>query len=189
MSPLELNSTSVQIKKLEAGDDLSNFSCNLEDDLGCDDFIHNTDEALVYQKERFGITYLFRIGDEIIGYATISMGSISSKSIGGRDKELVPLKEFPCLLIGRLGVSNTRRKSHVGSYLCEWCVGRAAKYSFDIGCRYVVLFTTFEKFESFYKKCEFECVDEFKVTDKKRKVWLFQRIVIDQDIPTPPKKE
>jgi hypothetical protein len=189
MPSLELNSSTVCINKLQDGDDLSNFSCSIDDDLLCDEFIHKPTEAKLFQKERFGITYLFKMGEEIIGYVTISMASISSKKIKGKEKDLVHLNDFPCLLIGRLGVSNARRKSHVGSYLCDWCIGIATKYSRDIGCRYVVLFTTFEKYEYFYKKCEFECVDEFKIIDKKQKVWLFQRIDLDEDISVSPKKE
>jgi hypothetical protein len=152
----------------------------VDDDLGCDDFIHKPEEALLYQKERHGITYLFRVNDEVIGFVTIAMGSLPAKKIGGKDKELFRHKEFPCLLIGRLAVSNANRRSHVGSYLCDWSIGVALKYSRDIGCRYVILQTTKEKYESFYKKCEFQCVDEMSVKSNKSIVWLFQRIDIDE---------
>jgi hypothetical protein len=49
----------IWFRKLQLTDDLRGFSCDKDDDNGCNDFIHNDNEAKQYQKERHGITYLF----------------------------------------------------------------------------------------------------------------------------------
>jgi len=66
-------------RKLQFTDDLSGFSCDQDDRLGCDDFIHKKDEAKLYQKERHGITYLFFYGSDVVGYVTLAMSSIPAR--------------------------------------------------------------------------------------------------------------
>ena len=165
----------IEIKKLDISQDICNFDCNLDDDLGCNDFIHN--DALLYQKERQGITYLFFYNDKIVGYATLIMSSLSAENLTAKHKKIISLKTYPSLLIGRLAVDNSQRGNGIGKYICNWCSGLAIKFSNEIGCRYIILETTKEKVE-FYKKCNFEEGKELK--DKKRKlIWMYQRITTE----------
>jgi predicted N-acetyltransferase YhbS len=116
-------------RKLEFTDDLSGFSCDQDDRLGCDDFIHEEDEAKLYQKERQGITYLFFYEDEVVGYVTLAMSSIPAKRMDRRFKEAVRLRFYPSLLIGRLAVGNNWRRKGLGKYLSDWCLGLAMALS------------------------------------------------------------
>jgi hypothetical protein len=61
-----INFDNVRHRRLRPDDNFSKFHCDLDDDLGCDDFIHN--EAKQYQKERHGITYIFFYNRKKIGY-------------------------------------------------------------------------------------------------------------------------
>jgi len=53
------------------------FDCSLGDELGLNEFIHK--EALQFQNENMGITYLFFFYDVIVGFATLSMSQIEIK--------------------------------------------------------------------------------------------------------------
>jgi len=167
----------IKLRKLDLSDDLSDFSCDLEDYLGCNDFIHKEDEAKLFQKERQGITYLFFYHDTMIGYVTLATSSISAERIDRRYKQRIRLKFYPSLLIGRLAVDNNWREKGVGRYLCNWCVGSAMKLSEKVGCRYVILETREGKVD-FYQKCSFEKGKELK-DEKGRLIWMYQRIVLE----------
>jgi hypothetical protein len=68
----------IEFRRLENNDDFSDFNCDHEDELGCNEFIHDKKEAKQYQKERQGITYIFFYKDEKIGYVTLAMSSNTS---------------------------------------------------------------------------------------------------------------
>lgn len=167
----------IENRKLKLSDDLSNFNCDLEDDLGCNDFIHKENEAKLFQKERHGITYLFFYEDTMIGYVTLAMSSIPAQRIDKRYKKRIRLKFYPSLLIGRLAVDNNWRRMGVGMYLCNWCIGVAIKFSEKIGCRYVILETRESKIE-FYQRCGFQKGKELK-DEKGKLIWMYQRIALE----------
>jgi len=77
MPPTKFIPDDFSIKKLYEKTDLSGFACTESDDLGLNEFIHK--EALGYQREHMGVTYLFHNDDRIAGYITVAMGSISVK--------------------------------------------------------------------------------------------------------------
>jgi predicted GNAT family N-acyltransferase len=119
-----------------------------------------------------GITHLFYVDNELAGYVTLAMSSISIKQtrlrLGFFDKKV----RYPALLLGRVGVSNNFRKRNVGRCMCLWSIGLAKKLSTDVGCRFVVLLTQSEHRVTFYKKCGFEvCELDSK---KKEKMMYFQ---------------
>jgi len=109
----------------------------LDDTLGLNEFIHK--EAMQYQKESRGITYLFYINDVAIGYVTVAMHAIEVKET--RLGIVTRKKHYPALLLGRLGVHNDYRGRNVGYSICLWTIGLAKELSKKIGCRFVVLLT------------------------------------------------
>lgn len=161
-------------RKLSLTDNLDEFNCSIDDDLGCNDFIHNEKEAKLFQKEKEGITYLFFLGKKIVAFVTLAMSSIEAKRVDNRYKKPIRLRSYPSLLIGRLAVDNNYRKSGVGKYLCEWCTGLAMSFSSTIGCRYVILETNKKKTD-FYTRCKFEEGIE-QEDDDGRKIWMYRRI-------------
>jgi hypothetical protein len=170
--PSTIDFNKVSVRKLNYNDDLSEFHCNTDDDLGCDDFIHQEDEAKLFQKEKQGVTYLFFYDKQMAGYVTLAMSSIDAKRLG-KPKEPVSLRFYPSLLIGRLGVENGLRLKGIGSYICKWCVGLAMDLSEQIGCRYIVLETSKSKM-GFYLKCKFS--EATTIDDEESYVWMYQRI-------------
>jgi len=84
MRAVDVDFDKITNRKLQFTDDLSGFKCDQDDRLGCDDFIHEEDEAKLYQKERQGITYLFFYEGDVVGYVTLAMSSIPAKRMDKR---------------------------------------------------------------------------------------------------------
>jgi GNAT superfamily N-acetyltransferase len=177
MLAADIDFSKISNRKLDFIDDLSDFKCDQDDRLGCDDFIHKEYEAKLYQKERFGITYLFFYEGDVIGYVTLAMSSIPAKRMDKRFKESVSLRFYPSLLIGRLAVGNDWRRKGVGKYLSDWCLGLAITLSEEVGCRYVILETD-QSNADFYERCGFKRGKELD-EDTGKSIWMYQRITLE----------
>ncbi len=162
-------------KKLEPTDDLSAFHCDREDDSGCNDFIHKENEAKQYQRERQGITYLFFYEDQLVGYVTLAMSSISAERLE-EGTEDVRLRFYPCLFIGRIAVDNGWRHKDIGTYMANWCTGLALELSEQIGCRYIVLEAKESKVK-FYGTIGFQ---KGTTLDDDKLIWLYKKLAIDE---------
>jgi hypothetical protein len=157
MSVAKFVPSDFSVKKLDAQTDLSDFCCADSDDLGLDEFIHK--EALDYQKESMGVTYLFYNGDKIAGYITVAMGSIGVKMTKLHLEIFEDKVRYPAVLLGRLAVQNGLRRRAVGQCMTLWCIGLAKRLSAEIGCRFIVLVTKSESRIKFYSECGFqECL-------------------------------
>ena len=160
MSTPKIKPEELTVEKLSIETDLSSFCCSNEDETGVDEFIH--DEALKYQEEKMGTTYLFYYGEILVGFATISMNSIKIDESPDEEKlEWIGLKRIPVVYIGQLGTDNSYRKRDIGKIICDWCTAKAEELSEEIACRYIVLHTYSSKID-FYTKCNFETTDPTK---------------------------
>ena len=108
----------------------------------------------------------------MVGYVTLAMSSISALRLESAE-ENVALKFYPCLFIGRLGVSNDWRHKGIGKYLTEWATGLALELSEEIGCRYIVLEAKESKVD-FYCSCGFQRSTSLIIDTS---VWLYKKIV------------
>ena len=145
--------------------DLSKFHCSEADEMGLNEFIH--DEALQFQNEHLGVTYLFFHHNNIVGFATLAMSQIEIK----QTKVTLPfepnIRDYPALLIGRLATDNKYRGRHVGLNISLWCVSKAKQLSTEVGCRLIIIMTN-DKKSSFYQKLRFH--DGPKVRTKSKEV-------------------
>lgn len=154
MYPLRFAANHLEVEVLKKGADLSSFDCSDNDRRHVNDFFHN--EALMYQNENMGVTYIFYFNSNIVGFVTISMTNIDGKETPDNSSlEFFGLKKPPAMLIGQLGVHNKVRFRGLGSLLCDWCEGKAIALSDQIGCRYLVLHTE-QELIPFYEKNGFE---------------------------------
>ena len=145
--------------------DFSNFDCsNEEEDLGLNELIHT--EALQYQRDCMGITYVFLNRNMPLGFVTIAMYAIEVKET--RLRIVTSEKRYPALLLGRLGVDNNYRRQDIGCCMIQWVVAFAQEQTKKMGCRFVVVLTRQSKVD-FYKKCGFEVCPKY---EKKNKVLM-----------------
>lgn len=169
MPPIDLDR--IEIRRLSYDDDFSGFHCDDEDDLGCDDFIHNENEAKQYQREKHGTTHIFSYEDDMIDYVTLAMSSISAERLGKDAKKPISLSFYPCLLVGRLAVANGWRRLGIGTYMADWSTGKALNLSEEIGCRYVIVETNESKL-NFYTQCDFSKGATLK---DDRHIWMYKK--------------
>jgi hypothetical protein len=82
-------------KILDANDETADFYCG---EQGIDEFIRK--EALEFQKERLGVTYLFKREGEMVGFVTLSMADLKRAKMDIEDRLAVGIENYPALLIG-----------------------------------------------------------------------------------------
>lgn len=161
----DISLAQLSVRLLSEGINLQDFDCSHDDPLGVNEFIHK--EALQYQNELRGMTYVFCYDGVSVGYVTVAMHAIEVKET--KLRIVTREKHYPALLLGRLGVHNDFRNRNVGSALCRWTIGLGNELSKRVGCKFVVLLTAQLKVK-FYEKCGFEICPKY---GKKQKVLMY----------------
>ena len=166
----KIPSTELKYKVLEESDDLSKFDCSKNDPLEVNEFIHK--EAIPFQKEKLGITYLFFHHGEIVGFVTLAMSEIELTEVEEEPPFPLDIKHYPSLLIGQLGVDNKYQFRGVGKNICLWCLALSRSLSTKIGCRFIIVYTL-KGISDFYKKCNFKIASK---REAKQKFFMYQQI-------------
>jgi GNAT superfamily N-acetyltransferase len=125
--------------------EMLDFSCG-DDDL--DNFFNS--DCFDYAKQLLGKTYCYKLDSDnktvVCAFTLANAGIRVSDMPGSRKKKIeadIPhvkaLKDYPAVLIGRLGVSKNFRSKHIGSDVLEYI-----KYWFfdtnnKTGCRFVIV--------------------------------------------------
>ncbi len=135
--------------------------------MGLSEFIHN--EALGFQREKMGITYLFYYKGIIVGFATLAMSQIEVKETKIKLPFKTTIKDYPALMIGRLATDNNYRGRHVGENICLWCLSKVKQLSSEIGCKLIIILTNDKKY-TYYIHCGFDMVPKFESKNKK---WMY----------------
>ena len=162
----------LDIEILEESDDVSGFCCGEKE---IDDFIHK--EALDFQNERLGVTYLCYYEDELIGFVTLSMADLRKGKMAAEDRLPIGRENYPALQISQLAVHDKMQKQGIGTYLCDFCLDRAIKFSEKIGCRFLVL-NSIRKAIPFYEKYGFKLL---KGQENRREPIMFLNIFSKQE--------
>lgn len=121
------------------------FSCG-NDDL--DDFFHN--DATRYSHFLMGKTYCFRLNKDssiIVCAFTLSNDSIRIYDLPRSRKDYMksltrhekPLRRYPGVLIGRLGVNNEFTRHGIGSEILDFIKGWFFSSNNKTGCRFVIV--------------------------------------------------
>lgn len=125
--------------------DMIGFSCG---DSDLDDFF--TDDCFAYSKELLGKTYCYKLNEnpnKIVcaftlanaGVRVSDLPNVRKKKIEANIPHVKSLKDYPAVLVARLGVSKEFRSLHVGSdtlkYIKLWFLEPYNK----TGCRFVIV--------------------------------------------------
>jgi hypothetical protein len=136
-------------KILDKDDDISSFACGQKE---IDDFIQK--EALTFQEQLLGVTYLFKHKNNLIGFATLCMGHLNRQKMAAEHRLIKNISSYPALLIGQLGVCGEHQGIGVGTYICDFCFDRAIRLSQRVGCRFLVV-DALESVVKFYESYGF----------------------------------
>jgi hypothetical protein len=133
------------LNRLSSLDELAGFSCGGFD---LDDFFQN--DCLDYSKQLLGKTYYYRlenIPSEVVCAFTLANASIRVDDLpNARRKKIqadIPhvktLKDYPAVLVGRLGVSIKYHSQHIGSEVLTnlkyWFLDEESR----TGCRFMIV--------------------------------------------------
>lgn len=91
---------------------------------------------------------------EVIGYFTLSSGSIERASLTARPKKDVTYSTVPCILLGRLAVCKSVQGQGLGKYLLGKAILQAVISSSAVGV-YALALRAEERNWDFYKKAGF----------------------------------
>ena len=128
------NDKDIVIKRLSEKhlEDISNFCC---DDTELEEFIKN--EALDYQQNLLGVTHLFYIKQQLVGFVTLSTDVVYKKFLPKKEIPNIPLKTYPSLLIGRLAIQKEWKRKYVGTKICQWVQAVVIKGHKYAGCKFI----------------------------------------------------
>ncbi len=161
---------------LTKDDDFSNFTCGKK---SIDDFIHN--EALDFQNERLGVSYVFRYNGTIIGFVTLSMADLKKERLAGNDRLRFGKENYPALQISQLAVCKDLGDNDIGTFLCDYSIAEAYKLSEKVGCRFLVLNAKKDVIR-FYEKYGFKLLPN---QENRREPVMFLNIFNKQNIALP----
>lgn len=133
------------ISELTDPTDVADFSCGDED---LDGFF--AQDCFDYAKQLLGKTYCFKLDQEphpVVCAFTLSNASIRVDDLPNARKKKIEadiphvksLKDYPAVLIGRLGVSKDYRSRHIGSDVLEYIKYWFIDSNNKTGCRFVIV--------------------------------------------------
>jgi len=141
-------------KVLDKTDNVNTFSCK---EAEIDEFIHK--QALGYQQQNLGVTYVFYFESKLVSFATLCMGTINKRKMAAEDKLAKSIASYPALLIGQLGVADAYQHKGIGEHVCDFCFFIALNLSQNVGCRFLIV-NAIDSAVNFYKKYGFTLAPE-----------------------------
>lgn len=153
-----------EIKILSEEDDVSNFSCGLND---MDDFLIN--DALIQQENNLNVTYLVICDGEIIGFFSLLADRIDIKDM---DEEYdIAYETSSAVKIGRLAIDQKYSSKGIGTAVLDNICYNIKSISEKIGIRFITI-DAYCGVREFYYKNEFK---HFKIQNLKKLIRTAQR--------------
>ena len=140
------------IQPLDASAEIAGFDCG---EKSLNQFLQK--HALNNDRAGLGRTFVAveQGQTRVVGYFTISTGSVKFDSVPGHLEKRVPKYPIPTVHIGRLAVDVQFQKRELGETLLVDALRRAATASESVGVYAVDVFALHEKAKAFYRKYGF----------------------------------
>ena len=127
--------TEVEIRPLTQGDDRSGFRCG---DAALDRFFRDYAGQNQF-KLRLSVTYIAVVGQHILGFATVAVGSLERRELpDDQVRRRLPRYPLPILRLARLGVDEAAQGTGVGKQLLRHVFQLALQQRDTAGCVGVV---------------------------------------------------
>lgn len=118
------------------------------------------DHAPASQKADLARTYLALTGDQLVGYVSLTTGSVRREDAPKRYARGMPRHPIPMILIARLAVDRRHQGRRVGSRLLAEALRRAVAASDTAAARLVVVDAIDDQAAAFYRRWGFIEVPE-----------------------------
>jgi ribosomal protein S18 acetylase RimI-like enzyme len=144
----------IEIRQLHKNDDLSFFDCGT---IELNQFLKQ------YAKENqfrhyIGTTYVAVVDDTIIGYFSISAGSIRIENFSSELSKKLPKYPLPVLRLTRLGIDIRYQNIGIGKQLLKFALRLTVKQKEQFACFALVVDAKTQSV-GFYESFGFESVD------------------------------
>lgn len=131
--------------RMESLADLGNFTCG---DADLDEFFAT--DSMAYYQQLLGKTYLYKLcssADTTVAAFTVSNASIRVDDLPNSRKKKIEhdipyqktCRNYPAVLIGRLGVDKDFQSKHLGSEIIEFIKYWFVEPNNKTGCRFVLV--------------------------------------------------
>lgn len=146
-----------QVEALSRSHDLSRFDCGAHESLN----LWLRKYALQNQASDTARTYVVHRANVVVGYYSISAGSIARESATPRSAQGLARHPVPIALLGRLAVHRDEQGSGLGSALLKDALIRIEHAADILGIRAVLVHAIDPEAKAFYERFDFEpCPDD-----------------------------
>jgi GNAT superfamily N-acetyltransferase len=147
--------TGTPLSKVEAiseSHDVSSFDCGTHQSLN--DWLKRF--ALANQKNESARTYVVHRNEVVVGYYSISAGSVSIEESHARIGKGLARHPIPVILLARLAVDKAEQGTGLGKALLKDALARIAQAADIVGARAVLVHAIDEPARKFYLHFDFE---------------------------------
>ncbi|HEY3972418.1 MAG TPA: GNAT family N-acetyltransferase [Candidatus Sulfotelmatobacter sp.] len=141
-----------KVEVISASHDLTGFDCGLHQSLN--DWLKRF--ALVNQKNESARTYIVHRGNSVVGYYSISAGSVSIEEASTRISKGLARHPIPVILLARLAVDKDEQGTGLGKALLKDALARIVQAADIVGARAVLVHAIDEPARRFYEHFGFE---------------------------------
>jgi len=138
-----MSQEALTFSRLEDAEEVSGFQCkNGPGAVDLEDFLKNN--ALDYERRNLSRSYLGWLDDELVGFVTLSCGSLRIRPEAAALQAKAEIEDIPCVipgvLLGRLAVDDRFQGSGFGPNLFRWSVYLAREQIAPMaGCRFLFI--------------------------------------------------
>lgn len=111
--------------------------------------------ALQNQKKNISNTFIALKNDKIVGYYTLTFGSVAKKELPGKTKRNLPNYPIPVMILARLAVDKNEQKSSIGKGLLKDAFLRTIQASEIGGIKAIMVIAKDDKAKAYYQKYNF----------------------------------
>jgi GNAT superfamily N-acetyltransferase len=139
-----------KVEPISPSHDLSRFDCGIHESLN--DWLKRF--ALTNQKNESARTYVVHRNGSVVGYYSVSAGSVSLEEAPARIAK--GLARHPVILLARLAVDKSEQRTGLGKALLKDALARIARAAEIVGARAVLVHAIDERARTFYEHFDFE---------------------------------
>jgi len=141
-----------KVEAITESHDLSRFDCGAHPSLN--DWLKRF--ALANQKNESARTYVVHRNASVVGYYSVSAGSVSIEESPARIAKGLARHPIPVVLLARLAVDKREQGSGLGKALLKDALARIAQAADIVGARAVLVHAIDEPARKFYEHFDFE---------------------------------
>ncbi len=144
----------IEIRPLQKNDNLSYFDCGI---VELNQFLRQYAKQNQF-KHYIGTTYVAVAEDIIIGYLSVSAGSVRIEDFSSEHSKKLPKYPLPILRLTRLGVDIKYQNIGIGKQLLKFALQLTQKQKEKFGC-FALVVDAKENSVGFYEAYGFEEID------------------------------